>query len=153
MGGDDAYLRPFSAPFDRWLTRLHFCGKMDIEAYYTSSGLKQCCHCRTEYQIDFKHYPGHGMVVFCTQWKGLGAGPDHRTWKAHSTRQFLFSQSVSLNVGEVSSAFQKGEQFHFDSLMQTGITNWLVNGAAGPLVANVAHNLDPMFWGTGRGRL
>jgi hypothetical protein len=119
--GDYAHVRPLSAPYDRWLTRLHFYDKMDIEAYHTSFGLKQCCHCRTEYRIDFEHYPGHGMVVFCTQWKDLGAGPDHRSWKTHISYQLLLSQSVWLNVGELFSAFQQGNGLVLILLCRLGL--------------------------------
>jgi hypothetical protein len=74
--------------------------------------------------------PAMEWWYFVRNGKTFGAGPDYRTWTAHSSRQFLFSQSVWLNVGEVSSAFQQGERFSFDSLMQTGIMNRLVKGGS-----------------------
>jgi hypothetical protein len=92
---------------------------------YTNSGLQQCNHCRTEYQIDFRTHSRHVLVVYCTQWKDLGAGPDYRTWKAHIDCQPSFSSYVQLNVGEVSSAFQQGEPFEVGSFPRPRISRGL----------------------------
>jgi hypothetical protein len=141
IGGDSAYVYPFPALMDTWSTTLHFYDENDTQTHHISSGLKQCCHCRTEYQLDFKHYPGRGVVIFCTQWKELGAGPDHRTWKAHIGRiggGVLFPPSIPFRIGEISSAFQQGEPFRFDSILRLGDMEGLLNANAGPLVANIA---------------
>jgi hypothetical protein len=84
---------------------------------HSDSGLQQCHHCRTEYQIDFRSHSRHVLVAYCTRWKELGAGPDDRTWKAHIDGHSSSSSSVQLNVGEVSSAFQQGEPFEVGSLL------------------------------------
>jgi hypothetical protein len=141
IGRDSAFVSPLWASMNTWSTTVDFYDENDTQTHDISSGLKQCCHCRTEYQLNFKHYPGRGVVVFCTQWKELGAGPDHRTWKAHTRRigaGVLFPPSIPFRIGEISSAFQKGEPFRFDSILKLGNMEGLLNGDAGRLLANIA---------------
>jgi hypothetical protein len=121
IGRDSAIVNSFSASVGTWSTTVVFYDENNTQTHDISSGLKQCCRCRTEYQLNFNYYPGRGVVVFCTQWKELGAGPDHRTWKAHTSRvgdRVLFPPSIPFRIGEISSVFQQGEPFRFDSILK-----------------------------------
>jgi hypothetical protein len=101
------------------------------------SGLRRCQECRTEYCINFRYYDGHGLALFFTRWKDLGAGPDSEVWKQHlppratsSLRALFESQvwdqtSVGLQnklearpqEGDLCSAFEGSDNFEFDSLL------------------------------------
>jgi hypothetical protein len=94
------------------------CNLTGLERHNTGSGLMRCHHCWTEFRIDFKQYPGHGMAMFFTRWKNLGAGPDDEDWK----RNFrpwdrLPPTAVQFQAGALSSAFENGEEFKLDSLL------------------------------------
>jgi hypothetical protein len=110
-----------------WTKELCFNNIIDEEIRDVSSGLMRCHHCRTEYQIDFKHYVNHGTVVFNTRWKDLGSGPDDEIWKAHIKPQnyLLIPRKIRFGLGELSSAFQQGEPFKFDSLLTPNNTEAL----------------------------
>lgn len=67
--------------------------KFRTSEHNIGSGVKRCQKCRTEYRIDFKHHDGHGLVIFFTRLKDLGAGPEGEVWTRH-----LSSIVVSLRT-------------------------------------------------------
>lgn len=103
------------------------------------SGVRRCQKYCTEYRIDFKYYDGHGLAMFFTRWKDLGAGPEGEVWKQHLrsrvaslgrlfTSQARAQTSVELQNqievwpqdGDLSSAFEGSDDFKFDSLLTSG---------------------------------
>ena len=102
------------------------------------SGVKRCQKCRTEYRIDFKYYDDHGLAIFFTRWKDLGAGPEDEVWTQHLTPRaslrslralFTSRDQTSLRLQDqlearpqhkdISSAFEGSDDFKFDSLLIT----------------------------------
>jgi len=112
--------------------------KFRTSEHSIGSGVRRCQECRTEYRIDFKHYDGHGLAMFFTRWKDLGAGPDGEVWAQHllsrASLGALFASrvraqtSVGLQTqlevwpqdGDLSSAFEDSDDFKFDSLLTSG---------------------------------
>jgi hypothetical protein len=110
--------------------------KFRTSEHNIGSGMRRCQECRTEYRIDFKYYDGHGLAMFFTRWKDLGAGPDGEVWTQHLpsrvaslraafTGQVRAQTSVELQnqlevrpqAGDLSSAFEDSDDFKFDSLL------------------------------------
>jgi hypothetical protein len=100
------------------------------------SGVRRCQECRTEYRIDVKYYDGHGLVIFFTRWKDLGAGPEGEVWTQHLSSRAaslgeLFASRVRAQAsvglqnqlevrpqdGDLSSAFEDSDDSKFDSLL------------------------------------
>jgi hypothetical protein len=119
--------------------------KFRTSEHTIGSGMRRCQECRTEYRIDFKYYDGHGLAMFFTRWKDLGAGPEGEVWTQHlpsrAASQHLPSRVASLRAlftgqvraqtsvepqnqlevrpqdGDLSSAFEDSDDFKFDSLL------------------------------------
>jgi len=129
-----------NTPFRRNLPSEMICPhiKFRTSEHSIGSGVRRCQECRTEYRIDFKHYDGHGLAMFFTRWKDLGAGPEGEVWAQHlpsrASLRTLFTSRVRAQTsaglqtqlevrpqdGDLSSAFGDGDDFKFDSLLTSG---------------------------------
>jgi len=67
-------ITPFRHNLPSEMICLHI--KFRTSEHSIGSGVRRCQECRTEYRIDFKHYDGHGLAMFFTRWKDLGARPE-----------------------------------------------------------------------------
>ena len=106
--------------------------------YNIGSGVRRRPACRTEYRTIFKCYKAHGVAIFFTRWKNLGAGPESDVWKQHLLRaspvsllREMFSGVTIptkpqtqverwLRDGNLCSAFEDGHELKFDSLLTLG---------------------------------
>ena len=130
-----------TTPVGRELPSEMICPHIEVRTseHIIKSGVRRCQGCRTEYRIDFKYYDGHGLAVFFTRWKDLGAGPESQVWTQHLqprrtlrralraalTGEIRFPTSVALQNhpeiwpqdGDFCSAFEGSDDFKFDSLL------------------------------------
>lgn len=87
-----------------------------------SSGLKQCCYCPTEYQVDLQECGPRGVLVVITKWLDLGEG---RTWTDSKWRSHLANMepyqtgtadmaTYLREVGSIRNLFEQNEHRGFD---------------------------------------
>jgi hypothetical protein len=110
--------------------------KFRTSEHNIGSGVRRCQECRTEYRIDSRYYDSYGWAIFFTRWKDLGTGPEGEVWTQHlppraASLGALFASQVWAQTSggqlearpqdrDLSSAFEDGNDFRFDSLLTSG---------------------------------
>lgn len=82
--------------------------------------LTQCQFCATEFRIDFKDFGEDGIAMFFTMWQNFGEGRcsrDHLLRSHISGKDGPTRKRVYFPAGSICAAFEGGENFEFDSLM------------------------------------
>ncbi|RFU31082.1 hypothetical protein B7463_g5252, partial [Scytalidium lignicola] len=82
-----------------------------------NEGLLQCQFCYTEFKVDYAKLNGGRTSMFCTVWQDLGEGESYLDphWQSYipSKDQTL----VEFEPGSIYSAFEKGDNFKFNELV------------------------------------
>lgn len=85
----------------------------------------RCSICRTEFCSGYEDYNVRGLAFFITIWKDLGSKPGNEVWQQHlpfapfatiDDESFWVIQG-GPRLKELSSAFENGKTYRFDSLM------------------------------------
>ena len=96
------------------------------------TGLKQCRSCPTEFQIDVKDFQSQGIAIVITRWLDLGRGesPVDPKWGSHlwysGKGLSPYEGRFEFAAGSLRSAFERQEQFSFDSVMTSDSTRKLL---------------------------
>lgn len=93
----------------------------------TCGGLLQCRYCTTEYRIDFKDLGEAGVAIFFTKWHNHGEGisPEDHLWRCHlMAERGTWWKEVYFPAGSICAAFEGGEKFEFDSLLNVRELSW-----------------------------
>jgi hypothetical protein len=89
------------------------------------SGLKQCCHCPTEYQVYLQECGQRGVLVVITKWLDLGEGriwTDFK-WRSHLANMEAYrtgTADMATYLREPSSirnSFEENEHGGFDPFL------------------------------------
>jgi hypothetical protein len=102
---------------DALLWEMNWDFEQNSEGINASTGLRSCDSCKTEFRIDFKHYPRLGLAMFFTRWKDLGAGPEGDDYTRHIKRDYPFPAVLGFGAGEIAATFAGGLEFEFDAIM------------------------------------
>jgi hypothetical protein len=111
----------FSNPdWDPWVMRWNF--EENFGEINASTGLLSCQYCWTEFRLDFKHYPSHGLAMFFTRWKNFGNGLESDNFEKHFRKYagpqvYSFPTAGYFKTGDVSSTFEQGAELKFDSIL------------------------------------
>lgn len=85
---------------------------------YISDHFIQCEYCLTELKVDLKRLD-YDVGIFITKWQDLGSGISHLDykWQSHIDGQLHVQKRIEFKEGEISTAFEKGQEFDPGSLL------------------------------------
>jgi hypothetical protein len=75
----------------------------------------RCRYCRSEYQIDFKHFGKRGNAMYVTKWLDLGQGPLDNNCRSTLNADDIPRRTIHFDSGSIRAAFEGRWQFDFDS--------------------------------------